>query len=139
MATVKFICSSSTKVDTIPFKEGQILFVQDERAIYVDGTERTCYQQIIFLQTEAQRTALAVPLHGFYFIEETKVLWEYDSGWHQITEPPQKQIVFDNKSNFPPVGDPKVIYVDGINMYRYLNDQYQLMGGSGEGSIWIQI
>lgn len=139
MATNKFICTSSEKLDTIPFQPGQIMFTEDARAIYVDGTTRTCYQQIIFLGTEAQRESLPIPLHGFYFVEETKILWEYDSGWHQLTQSPEKQIVFDDKDNFPEIGDFQTIYIDGTAMYRYLNDQYVLMNSSGGGSIWIEI
>lgn len=140
MATVKLICSSSARLDSIPFAAGQVIFVQDERSIYVDGTERVCYRQIITLSTDAGREALSYPLKSFYFIEDTKCLWQYDDfGWHQLTEPPQKQIVFDNKDNFPEIGDFQTLYVDGIQMYRYIDDQYKLMNSGGGGSIWIDI
>lgn len=138
MATVKFICSSSEKIDSIPFKAGQVMFVQDERAIYVDGTERVCYRQIITLDTEAQRTALSIPLDSFYFVNETKILWQFDNGWHQITTSPKVQIVFDDKDNFPIPGDSETIYIDGLHQYRYLNDQYQLMTGGGS-TVWVDV
>ncbi len=137
---VSFVCSSAAKLDSIPFKPGQIIFVQDERAIYLDGTERTSYQQIITLGTEADRQNLRIPLKGFYFIKETLILWEYDGyDWTQITSSPEKQIVFDDKDNFPPIGDFDVLYIDGLKMYRYLNDTYQLINTSGSGSIWVEI
>ena len=139
MAAVSFICSSSEKLDSIPFKAGQIIFVQDQRAIYVDGTERTCYQQIIFLNSEAQRVALSIPIHSFYFIEETKCLWEYDNGWHQITSPPKEQILFDDKDNFHIPGENNILYIDGTDMYRYLDDRYVLISNGSGNSIWVEI
>lgn len=141
MASISFVCSSAAKLDSIPFKPGQIIFIQDERAIYLDGTERTSYQQIITLERESDRRSLYVPLKGFYFIKETLTLWEYDGfDWTQITAPPTKQIVFDDKDNFPEIGDFDVLYIDGLKMYRYLNDTYQLINsGSGGGSIWVEI
>ena len=140
MASVKLICSTSAKLDSIPFQAGQVIFVQDERAIYVDGTERTCYQQIITLHTEESRQALRTPLKSFYFIEDTKCLWEYNNGWNQLTSPPEKEIIYDDVSHFPEVGEYQKIYVDGLNMYRYIDGRYQLMNsGGGGGSIWIEI
>ncbi len=140
MATVSFVSTSSDKLNKLAVKNGQMIFVQDERAIYMDNNGvRTSYQQIITLNTEAARTSLAYPLRGFYFIKETLQLWEYDSGWTQITQTPKQQIVFDSYANFPHPGDPEVIYIDETNMYRYINGQYQRMNSSSGGSIWVEI
>ena len=140
MATVKLICSTSPKLDTIPFKAGQVIFVEDERSIYVDGTERIAYREIITLATELARTSLHHPVTSFYFINETKCLWQFDGvDWIQLTSPPEKQIVFDDKANFPAVGDFYTIYIDGVNMYRYINDKYQLMNSGSGGSVWVEI
>jgi len=140
MASIKFICTSSAKLNDVPFNPGQIIFCQDVRHIYVDGTERVGYQEIIKLPTELSRQALSYPIRSFYFIDETKILWEFDGTWHQISYPPEKQIVFDDKDNFPVIGDHNTIYVDGLNMYRYIDDRYQLMNsGSGGGSVWVEI
>lgn len=138
MARISFICSSSVKLNEIPFQAGQIIFVQDERAIYVDGTERTSYQQIITLAKEELRQALVVPLKGFYFIEDTKILWRYNGAkWIKVTDTPDRQMVFDDYENFPNPGDINTVYVDGIKMYRYEDGAYKLM--NRDGSVWIEI
>lgn len=140
MASVKFICSSSAKVNDIPFQAGQVIFVQDERTMYVDGTERTAYREIITLPTELSRQALPNPVRSFYFVNDTKILWQYDGNtWSQITFKPEKQILFDDRDHFPPIGDPYIIYVDGLNMYRYIDDRYQLMNSGSGGSVWVEI
>ncbi|MBO7536596.1 MAG: hypothetical protein J6T34_05625, partial [Bacilli bacterium] len=64
------------------------------------------------------------------------VLWRYDNGdWVQLNSPQSEQIYFGSYNSFPTIGSPNVIYVDGTNMYRWLNGSYIGMGG---GSIeWI--
>lgn len=131
MASVKYYVTTSDKLNSINVEAGNLIFVEDERAIYLDGIDgRVSYQQIITLQTEAQREALPHPLKGFYFIFEDCILWNYNGEWHQMTAEPEKQIVFADYADFPPVGNPNVIYIDGTNMYRFLNGSYQLMNSS---------
>ena len=141
MAGVKFICSSSNKIDQIPVQAGQIIFSEDERCIYVDGTDRVSYKQIITLDKEIYREALPSPLNGFYFVKDTRILWSYDSsGWSQITREPKQQIVFDDYSRFPIPGDFGTLYIDGLKSYRFIDGNYRLMSGGGGGDIeWITI
>ena len=141
MASIRFVCTSSAKLDSVPFTAGQIIFAEDTRCIYLDGTKRTAYTDIIVLSTEASRQALKSPLVGFYFVDETKVLWRYDGiVWYPVSKPPEKQIVFDSMSNFPNPGKEDVIYIDGLRMYRYLDGRYQQMNtGEGGSSVWVEI
>lgn len=130
-AILKFYSTSADKLDSIPIETGNMIFVQDERTIYLDvGVTRTSYQQIITLPTEESRSALPIPLKGFYFISDTCVFWRYDNGWYQITTTPQEQIIFRPRASFPAEGDGNKIYIDGTKMYRYIDGAYQLLNDS---------
>lgn len=131
MAGLKLVSTSASKLDSYPVTPGQMIFVRDQRAIYIDTDVRTSYQQIIVLQEEAHRQALAKPLYGFYFVESTRTLWEYNgTNWINVTSEVDKQIVFDDKDNFPDPGEPNVLYVDGTSMYRYIGGAYVPMSKS---------
>lgn len=134
VTTTKFINTSSEKLPDLPIVKGQIIFVKDERTIYVDTDTdvRTPFRQIFELDTELSRTSLSIPLKGFYFIKETSVLWRYDNGWTAITVSPKQQIVFDLRANFPDVGDPNTLYIDGLQMYRYLGKYVPIATGSSQ-------
>lgn len=141
MASIKFICSSSDKIDLIPVNAGQLIFSEDERCIYLDGTDRVSYKQIITLDKEEYRIALPEPIYGFYFIKNTCILWQYDStGWTQVTKEPKQQIVFDNRSKFPNPGDFNTLYIDGLKMYRFIDGDYRVVNSGGSGEIeWVTI
>lgn len=142
MAQLILKCISSSKLYDYPIVPGQLIFCRDTRTIYMDTDERTAYQQIMIFDSEIQRVSLPVPVQGFYFVEETGVLWEYTGvDWIQINKEPEKQLYFDSIDNFPEVGDANKIYVDGTRMYRYINGSYLLMtGGGGTAEIsWVTI
>lgn len=137
MAFIKYYVTTSDKLDSINVEVGNLIFVEDERSIYLDGNDgRVSYQQIITLQTEAQRTALPHPVKGFYFILETRVLWNFNGNWIQMTVEPEKQIIFASHADFPAVGDEETIYIDGTSMYRWLEGSYQLMNSSSGSIDW---
>ncbi len=128
MAKITYYSTSIDKLDQIPVVDGNLIFVEDERAIFLDANNvRTSYQQIICIQSEEQRAALQYPLKGFYFIKDSCVLWRYDDGWYQMTTTPQEQIIFRPVGSLPPEGESNKIYIDGINIYRFLDGRYQLM------------
>lgn len=141
MADVRFLSTSQKKLNTIPITSGNLIFCKDERAIYLDTSDgqRTPYQQIITLESEAQRKALPLPLKGFYFISNTKVLWAYEDGWTQLTTTPREQIVFGNSlADFPIPGEENLLYVTTHNSYRWLDGEYIKVTGTGSPE-WIII
>lgn len=134
---ITYYSTSAERLHLIPVEDGNLIFVEDERAIYLDAQgKRTSYQQIICLQSEAERTALPVPVKGFYFIKDTCILWRYDDGWYSMTSTPQSQIIFRPRSSFPAEGDSNVIYIDGTDIYRWVNNDYFLLNG---GSVWKEL
>lgn len=119
------VTTTSMRLPELEVKYGQLIFVRDERAIYFDTEERTSFQQIIALSTEDQRLGLT-PVSGFYFVEDTGILWRYniDSGWIQLTNPPSEQIAFLNKEDFPPTGKDNVLYISESAIYRWIDGEY---------------
>lgn len=130
---VKFISTKKAKLVNLEYKDGQLIFCEDSRELYLDHhNERIQYGTYIFLNTEEQRLLLTSPLTAFYFVYETNLIWRYDGteGWIQITSPPQEQVKFLDSENFPEKGNDKTIYVSGSDMYRWNNGEYQSIGGS---------
>lgn len=93
-SVLSLIATSSSKISNLTIKNGQLIFIQDLGRIAFDfNDKRVFYNQIVELDTEAERLALDTPLSGYYFIIGTGVLWFYKDGWIQITEKPQ-EVVF---------------------------------------------
>lgn len=118
---MKFIITNKNKLNSIEVISGQLIFVKDERVIYLDSDTRTRFSQMIYLLTENARINLSNPLEGFYFVEETAVLWHYSisKGWEQLTNTPNEKIVFDNLENFPNPGQTGVLYCDPAAIYQW--------------------
>ena len=133
---VKFIATTSDKLSNIDIKMGQLIFSMDERAIYLDTDVRTSFKQIITLAKEQLRQNLTSPVTGFYFIKDTKVLWNYESGvWTQISGGvPKEQLYFMSRENFPVQGEEEILYVDKDAIYQWDSETatYNKMGGDAQ-------
>ena len=139
---VKFIATTSDKLSSINVKQGQIIFSIDERVIYLDTDIRTSFQQIITLVREEIIQNLTSPVAGFYFVKDTKLLWNYEDGvWTQISGgAPEEKLYFMSKENFPAQGEEKVLYVDKDAIYQWNSETstYIQMGGNAQ-LIWESI
>ena len=93
-AVMSLIATTSSKIRDLVIKNGQLIFIQDLGRIAFDFKDkRVFYNQIVELETEAERLTLDSPLSGYYFVIDTAVLWFYQDGWIQITEKPE-EVVF---------------------------------------------
>lgn len=91
---LSLVATSSSKIRDLVIKDGQLIFIQDLGRIAFDFKgKRVFYNQIVELDTEADRLALESPLGGYYFVIDSACLWFYKDEWIQITEKPQ-EIVF---------------------------------------------
>ena len=91
---LSLIATSSPKVRDLVIKNGQLIFLQDVGRIAFDfNNKRVFYNQIVEIDTEAERQDLESPLNGYYFVVDTATLWRYRNEWIQITGEPQ-EIVF---------------------------------------------
>lgn len=133
-AIIKFVSTTESKLSQLGIVNGQLIFVEDSRKLYLDfDNTRTQYGNFIFLATDIQRLGIRFPLDSFYFVYETNVIWRYDSGlekWIQITTNPGENIVFMDYSDFPVTGNPSRIYISGTDMYRWRDGEYQIIGSS---------
>ena len=108
---LSLVATSSSKIRDLVIKDGQLIFVQDLGRIAFDFKgKRVFYNQIVELDTEADRLELENPLSGYYFIIDSACLWFYKDEWIQITEKPQ-EIVFVGVE-LPQLGQQGKIYVD---------------------------
>lgn len=127
---LKVVSTTSERLGQLSVEFGQLIFVKDTKELYFDHKEgRTLYnQQIIVLEKESDRTAINKPVAGFYFVQETGIIWRYDTAWVKLTNAPSEQIEFISKKDFPAEGKANVLYIDGIKIYRWIKTEYVEMG-----------
>ena len=122
MAQIKFYKTTSPKLSSIAVENGNLIFCEDTRTVYLDnGEDRVAYQQIMILSTDEQRqTMTALLVDGFYFVLETNILWRLENHvWIQVTEKPSEQLVYGTLGSFPRPGKPGVIYYTDTKMYHW--------------------
>ena len=108
---MSLVATSSSRIRELVIKDGQLIFIQDLGRIAFDFKgKRVFYNQIVELETEADRQELESPLDGYYFVIDSACLWFYKDGWTQITEKPQN-IVFIGVE-LPQLGQQGKLYVD---------------------------
>lgn len=134
---MNFIATTKEKLYTIPKKAGQIIFVIDDRAIYLDisASERTTYQAIISVVNEDTRQAISTPIEGFYYVRQTNALWSYYDGVWQELIGGNSGVIF--VSNLPVSGQAETLYILNNKIYAWnttTNNYYEVAGG-GSGSI----
>lgn len=137
---VKFYKTTSPKISSIAVENGNLIFCEDTRTVYLDNaTERVAYQQIMILQTDAQRQAMTQLLvDGFYFVNETNILWRLENHiWIQITEKPSEQLYYGTLSTFPRPGKRQIIYYSDTAMYHWDEDTQSYQTYSGGNPQWI--
>lgn len=133
-AIIKFISTTEEKLPLLEVVNGQMIFVEDSKKIFLDfHNTRTQYSDFIYLATEEQRKGIQFPMDAFYFVYETSIIWRYTSvteTWTQITATPKEQVIFLDAQDFPAVGDPSRIYIYNREIYRWRDGEYQIIGSS---------
>lgn len=110
---LSLIATKSSKLKDIVIKNGQLIFMHDIGRLALDyDNTRVFYNQIVELETEAERLSLDSQLPGYYFVIDTAVLYYYETEWVQITDKPKEVIHIDVE--LPALGQAKegVLYVD---------------------------
>ena len=110
-SVMSLIATTSSRIRDLVIKDGQLIFIQDLGRIAFDFKgRRVFYNQIIELDSEAERLNLENPLGGYYFIIDSACLWFYKDEWIQITDKPQ-DIVFIG-TELPQLGQENKVYID---------------------------
>ena len=108
---LKVIATSSSRIRDLIIRDNQLIFVRDLGRIAFDSNgKRVFYNQIVELETEADRLALVNPISGYYFVIGSACLWFYKDGWTQITERPQ-EVLFVGVE-LPELGSANKIYAN---------------------------
>ncbi len=127
-AIVKIYSTTASKLAQLPVVDGTLTFVKDTRRIYLDmNGVRVEYSIIQVLPNEVSRTGLLAPIEGFYFVEETSVMWRYKEGWKQITPSNLSPVFIGGFEDFPEKGSPDTLYVSDNATYKWdkLTQSYQ--------------
>jgi hypothetical protein len=110
-SVLSLVATSSSRIRELVIKDGQLIFIRDLGRIAFDYKgQRVFYNQIVELNTEADRLALDSPLSGYYFVIGSACLWFYKDEWIQITEKPDN-IVFIGVE-LPELGQENKIYAN---------------------------
>ena len=108
---LKVIATSSSRIRDLVIRDNQLIFLRDLGRIAFDSQgKRTFYNQIVELETEAERLALVNPIKGYYFVIGSACLYFYKDGWTQITERPQEVLFVGIE--LPELGSEGKLYVD---------------------------
>lgn len=132
---MRFIATTSEKISDIEVQKGQLIFSTDDRVIYLDSDKRTSFQEIMTLINDNQRLNTSSLINGYYFVEETSILWRYNNSiWTQLTNPPSENVIFIDEKDLPETGEKKTLYVTEKVIYKWDNNtnSYVQMGGSSE-------
>ena len=136
MAQMKIIYTTSNRLDDLSIENGQIIFVVDTRTIYMDMKDkRTSYSTIYVFETEEERLQMENPEKGFYFVEETHVVWRYKTQWIQLTQSGLNPLVFGEElTSFPEQGEEGKLYCGNDAIYKWdsFRNIYHLIANKNE-------
>ena len=128
----KVIATSSSRIKDLVIKNGQLIFIQDTETIAFDWKgKRVFYNQVIFLETEAERLSLEPQNGKYYFVIETAIFWRYFNEWKPLTSSPD-EILFIG-TEMPELGKPKTLYVnktennEHISIWNEDTNSYQIV------------
>ena len=108
---LKVIATSSSRIRDLIIRDNQLIFIRDLGRIAFDSKgKRVFYNQIVELETEADRLALVNPIGGYYFVIGSACLWFYKNEWTQITERPE-EVLFVGVE-LPELGQEGKLYID---------------------------
>ncbi len=134
-AKVKLYYTTSEYLQTLPIKNGNIIFVPDNDLICLDiSNQRFTYQTIKTFSTEQEREQTPFPNEGFYYVEATNVIWRWaNNQWSKITPTNLTPVVYGaTEQDFPAIGKNDTLYYtdEGIYNYKSQNNKYNLIANA---------
>lgn len=126
-SVMSVIATTSDKVSELVIRDGQLIFVRDAGWIALDfDGDRRFYNQIVELESEAERSTMESPKCGYYFVVDTAIMWSYNGSWIQVTAKPSDIITVGTE--FPELGEEKHIYINtskkSISVWDKGNNNY---------------
>lgn len=78
MAQMKLIYTTAEKLNSLSLTDGQIIYVPNDNIIALDMRgQRFIYKTIRTFTTDAERLNAVFISPGFYYVEETNIIWRY--------------------------------------------------------------
>lgn len=120
---LKVYTTISDKLNDLSVINGQLIFVSDTKTIYLDNNGvRLSYDIIQVLKTDKDRIDIKKPKEGFYFVEDSAVLWRYKNQWVQLTRGNVPHIILiDKYIDLPSIGENDTIYSTENAVYVWDN------------------
>jgi len=123
MAIRKLIYTTSTKLDVLPQADGQIIFVPDDNIVALDmKSQRFVYKTIRTFETDAERLEAVFLAPGFYYVDETNILWRFTVNkiWRQVTPTNIAPIIYgETEEVFPEIGEEGVLFYTDKGIYNW--------------------
>ena len=140
MAKITYYLTNSEHISEIDVSVGNLLYCEDTKRIYLDGQNgRVCYDSIMVFELDSERELYQNPTEGFYFVEETHILWRYaNDEWVEVTAPPSSNVVFIPKSELPAEGESEVLYVCDQEMFTWDADGNEYLSMNAD-SVWHEV
>lgn len=131
----KLYYTTSEYLPTLPIRSGNIIFVPDDNKVCLDMVDqRFEYRIIKELKTDEERKNMPFPNEGFYYIEDTNMIWRWaNNRWGQITSANVEPIIHgDCVDDFPEVGRKNTLYYtdDGIYDWKDQSNKYNLIANA---------
>ena len=142
MAQIKLIYTTAKKLDSLPKVNGQVIFVPNDNILALDMQgQRFLYKTIRTFTTDAERLNAVFISPGFYYVEETNIIWRYTANkvWRQITSIKTSPIIYgETKEVFPQIGEEGILFYTDNGIYNWkpqLNEYNLIANANTWGSI----
>ena len=142
MAQMKLIYTTAEKLSSLNLADGQIIYVPNDNIIALDMRgQRFIYKTIRTFATDAERLNAVFISPGFYYVEETNIIWRYTANkiWRQITSPEKTPIIYgETKEVFPEIGEEGILFYTDNGIYNWkpqLNEYNLIANANTWGSI----
>ncbi len=142
MAQMKLIYTTAEKLNSLNLADGQIIYVPNDNIIALDMRgQRFIYKTIRTFATDAERLNAVFISPGFYYVEETNIIWRYTANkiWRQITSPEKTPIIYgETKEVFPEIGEEGILFYTDNGIYNWkpqLNEYNLIANANTWGSI----
>ena len=123
MAQMKLVYTTSKKINELAIADGQIIFCPDDNIIALDmKNQRFTYKTIKTFETDAERVNAVFAAPGFYYVEETNIIWRLTNSkvWRQVTPTQVSPIIYgETEEVFPSIGEEGMLYHTDKGIYNW--------------------
>lgn len=123
MAQMRLVYTTAAKLNDLAVLDGQVIYAPDDNIICLDmRNQRFTYKTIRTFDTDAQRLMTTSATPGFYYVDETNVIWRktLNGAWRQITSGNVTPVFYSSTvQSFPLTGTEGILYYANDGIYRW--------------------